>query len=475
MVLGLFGGFWQRRERVSFLTMLSLVAFATVGMIVFLNFTDHEVRDRDDFFTTGYHAYAIWIGLGVAWLVGWVRDSFTDPVQRWIAAALAAALLALQPVLLLRNLWFTHDRRGNYVAHDYAYDMLAPLAPGSYVFTNGDNDTFPLWYMQEVENFRRDVRVVNLSLLNTDWYIQQLRDQEPRVPIRLDDATVKLLGEGMVADSAGRPIMTNEWMVHHIIGQSRKPGGGWIKQPYFAVTVPEHMGYDPYFSLEALVYRVNTDSLQGKVDVEATRHALYEMFKYRGLFLADGSWDPNVYKDENASTLSRNFAAAHLQLGFHYHRHGRLDLAIAEFERVSRMFPDYTDVLIPLGGFYMDRGDTARALALFEKLARVSPDDPEVRYSYGLTLVFKGQVERALREFDAAIALDPNYSSAYYAAYYCLQQSGQKERSLKYIQDWVERHPNDEQARQMLESQRGARRVAPGNEALPRPPKPNLP
>ncbi|TMQ70991.1 MAG: DUF2723 domain-containing protein [Candidatus Eisenbacteria bacterium] len=232
MVLGLFGGFWQRRERVSFLTMLSLVAFATVGMIVFLNFTDHEVRDRDYFFTTGYHAYAIWIGLGVAWLVAWVRDSFTDPGQRWIAAALAAALLALQPVLLLRNLWFTHDRRGNYVAHDYAYDMLAPLAPGSYVFTNGDNDTFPLWYMQEVENFRRDVRVVNLSLLNTDWYIQQLRDQEPRVPIRLDDATVKLLGEGMVADSAGRPIMTNEWMVHHIIGQSRKPGGGWTKQPY---------------------------------------------------------------------------------------------------------------------------------------------------------------------------------------------------------------------------------------------------
>lgn len=475
LLLGLLGGWWQRRERMSFAMTLTLVAFSTAGMVAFLNFTDHEVRDRDYFFTTGYHVYAIWIGMGVAWLVGWVRESFADPRHRRIATATAVALLALQPLLLMRNLWYTHDRRGNYVAHDYAYDMLAPLVPNSYVFTNGDNDTFPLWYMQEVENFRRDVRVVNLSLLNTDWYIRQLRDHEPRVPIRLDDATVRVLGEGAVQDSAGRYVLTNQYMVGHIVGQSQKPGGGWTQQPYFAVTVPEHMGLESHFSLEGLVYRVNRDTLQGQVDERTTRHSLYNVFKYRGLFLADGSWDPRVYKDENAATLSRNFAAAHLQLAFYYRRRGDMAQAVAEMERVARMFPDYADVLIPLGGFYMDQGDTARALALFEKLAANTPDNPEVRYSYGLTLVFKGRLDQALHEFDAAIALDPNYNSAYYAAFYCLNQSGQHDRALGYIQRWVEGHPNDSQAQQMLESQRGRMTRPPSSQALPRPPQPNLP
>src|SRR5262249_24566665 len=202
-------------------------------------------------------------------------------------------------------------------------------------------------------------------------------------------------------------------------------------------------------------------------DEATTRHALYEVFKYRGLYLADGSWDPKVYKDENSSTLSRNFAAAHLQLAFYYRKRGQIPKAVAELERVSRMIPDDADVLIPLGGFYMDAGDTTKALQLFERLSRLAPDDPEVRYSYGLTLVFKGQTERALHEFDAAISLDPNYSSAYYAAYYCLQQSGQRDRSLKYIQDWVDRHPSDTQARQMLESQRGTQRPPPGAQGSP--------
>ena len=468
LLLGLLGAWFQRRERVSYLTLGGLFAFSTVGMIVFLNFTDHEVRDRDYFFTTAYHFYAIWIGMGAVWLIGWVRESFAAPGARRLGTAAAAVLLAIPPVLLARNLWFTHDRSRNYVAHDYAYDMLAPLQPNSYVYTNGDNDTFPLWYMQAVERFRRDVRVVNLSLLNTDWYIQQLRDDPPRVPIQLDDATVKLLGEGLVADSSGRAIMTSEWMVHHILAVSRKGTNGWVKQPYFAVTVPEHMGYERYFTLEGLVYRVNRDSLQGTLDVETTRHALYDEFRYRGLFKSDGTWDPSVYKDENAATLSRNFAAAHLQLAYYYRRHGQLDLAIAEMERVSRMFPDYyADVQVPLGGFYMDHGDTAKALALFERLAHEVPNDPEVHYSFGLTLAFKGQIDRALSEFDAAIRLDPNYGSAYYAAYYTLLQIGARERALGYIQRWVEGHPNDAQAREMLESQRSGPRPPAGGEARP--------
>ena len=159
-----------------------------------------DLRDRDYFFQSGFHAYAIWIGLGVAWLVQWVRESFAEASSQRMATIATCGLLALQPALMLRTLWHTHDRSGNYIARDYAYNMLATLAPNSFIFTNGDNDTFPLWYIQQVEDFRKDVRIVNLSLLNTDWYIRQLRDEEPKVPIALDDRTIDQLGAGAFQD-----------------------------------------------------------------------------------------------------------------------------------------------------------------------------------------------------------------------------------------------------------------------------------
>jgi hypothetical protein len=294
LLLGGLGGVWQaRRERVSFLTMLTLLLFATVGMILFLNFSDHEVRDRDYFFTTAYHAYAMWMGLGMVWLVGWIRGSFAAGRVQGQVTALAAVLLAAQPFVVLRNLWFSCDHSRDWVARDYAWNSLAPLAPNSYVFTNGDNDTYPLWYIQQVEGFRKDVRVVCLALLQTDWYIFQLRDQAPRVPIDLPDDAIRALGGGAFRDSAGEVIYTNDFMARHIIEQSRRDHG-WVQQPYFAVTVPDRRGYDRYLSLEGLVDRVNRDTLQGPVDVPATEWNLYHRFKYRGLFDADGRWDRTV-------------------------------------------------------------------------------------------------------------------------------------------------------------------------------------
>lgn len=458
LLLGVAGAIWQARRdpRRGFLFNLAFFGLNTAGLIVFLNFSDHEVRQRDYFFQSGYHAYTLWIGMGAVWLVGWVRESFAEGGLRDLATWGTLAVMVAMPFLLMRNMWFTHDRSHNYIARDYAYNMLAPLAPNSFMFTNGDNDTFPLWYIQQVEGFRKDVRIVNLSLLNTDWYIRQLRDEDPKLPIALDDATIDQLGLGAVRDpQTGRVIYTNEYMVHHLLQEDRNPDGSWKRQPYFAVTVPEHYGYDKLFSLQGLVYEVMPDSSQAGLDVAATTQALYHTFLYRGLFTKDGSWDPSVYKDENSETLSRNYAAAHLQLALHYRRTGELPKAISEMERITRMFPNFPEIQTPLGLFYMEAGDTAKAYGFYEDLAKKFPGSPEARYYWGATLAMQHRYDEALREFEMAVQLDPTYGQAYYGLYTGLRQMGNREAAIAALQRWIANVPNDPQAAGLLQAEQG--------------------
>lgn len=450
ILLGLVGGVWQlRRDLKGFALTFVFLGLSTVGMIVFLNFSAKEVRDRDYFFQSGFHAYAIWIGLGVAWLVQWVRESFAEESARRWATIVTAAILAMQPVLLARNLWHEHDRSGNYIARDYAYNMLVGLAPNSFMFTNGDNDTFPLWYIQQVEGFRKDVRIVNLSLLNTDWYIRQLRDEEPKVPITLDDRTVDVLGAGAFQDESGNIIYTNDYMVRHILANCAVDSG-WVKQPYFAVTVPQDFGYQKFFLQQGIVQKVLRDSTLAGLDLEATHKALYETYRYRGLLSADGGWDPKVYKDDNAQNLSKNYAFAHVQLAQEYKRKGDFPKAIAEMERVVRMFPTWVEIQLPLGGIYLATGDSAKAWAFYDDLVKRAPQSADAHYYRGASLGYREQVSAAIEEFRAAIQLDPDFGYAYYDLYGTLMQAGQVQEAIQVLRTWVERHPDDQQSVQRL-------------------------
>src|SRR3989475_646260 len=195
--LGVLGaGRHWRADRRRAIAMTALVATFTLLLIFYLNFKygyswqpdkqiPREVRERDYFFIASFALWGVWVGMGLATLMEWLSEGLElrvpDGARRW---TLATPVL----VLALIPLWGNHltaSRRGETLARDFAFDLLQSVGPYGVLVTAGDNDTFPLWYAQEVEHVRQDVTVVNLSLANTDWYVRQLQ----RRPLATFDST----------------------------------------------------------------------------------------------------------------------------------------------------------------------------------------------------------------------------------------------------------------------------------------------
>jgi hypothetical protein len=187
LLLGLFGlVFHMQRDNKNFWVVMLLFILTGIAIVVYLNQTPLQPRERDYAYAGSFYAFAVWIGLGVLALF----DSLNEKLRKgYMAILLSVACLLLVPGIMASQNWDDHDRSGRYTARDIAADYLKTCAPNAILFTNGDNDTFPLWYAQEVEGIRTDVRVVNLMLLNMDWYIDQMKrkayESEP-LPITMN-------------------------------------------------------------------------------------------------------------------------------------------------------------------------------------------------------------------------------------------------------------------------------------------------
>ncbi|GET20301.1 glycosyltransferase family 117 protein [Prolixibacter denitrificans] len=178
LILGLLGIFFQlnsgKRGKRDFWVVFLLFFMTGIAIVLYLNQTPHQPRERDYAYAGSFYAFAIWIGLGVLALID-ILKKVTPPVLGSILATVIS--LFAVPVLMASQNWDDHDRSNRYTARDFGADYLESCAPNAILFTNGDNDTFPLWYAQEVEGIRTDVRVCNLSYLQTDWYIDQMRQK----------------------------------------------------------------------------------------------------------------------------------------------------------------------------------------------------------------------------------------------------------------------------------------------------------
>ena len=206
LILGLLGLFWQawytrKRKTVvngvektveepigiqQFWVVFFLFFMTGLAIVIYLNQTPMQPRERDYAYAGSFYAFAIWCGMGVAAIIDWLNRKLKK--ENLVVAAVIGVVCLLVPIQMASQTWDDHDRSGRYCCRDFGQNYLMTLQEegNPIIFTNGDNDTFPLWYNQDTEGFRTDARVCNLSYLQTDWYIDQMRRQaydSPSVPI----------------------------------------------------------------------------------------------------------------------------------------------------------------------------------------------------------------------------------------------------------------------------------------------------
>lgn len=174
LILGIIGLIWHyRRDNHDAWTVMLLFFFTGIAIVLYLNQYPYQPRERDYAYAASFYAFAIWIGLGVTAIAEKLSKSKV-PLAAAGGLATVVSMVAV-PGLMAKEGWDDHNRANRYTSRDIAWNYLQSCAPNAIIFTNGDNDTFPLWYAQDVEGIRTDVRIVNLSLLNTDWYIDQMK------------------------------------------------------------------------------------------------------------------------------------------------------------------------------------------------------------------------------------------------------------------------------------------------------------
>ena len=289
-----------------------------IAIEFYLKQDNPQPRERDYSYVGSFMTFSIWIAIGIFGFIRKINDTFLEKSFKLPASYFMITMfLAFIPIRMLLANYHEHDRTGNYIAWDMAYNMLQTCKPNAILFTNGDNDTFPLWYLQEVEGIRKDISVTNLSLLNTPWYVKQLRDQNQDNSFinmsenEINNLDFKAWSPTIISIPAPKDSLNNsgkiEWklnptyfdvalriqdlMVLRIIKDNN-----WNRPVYFAVTVsPTSMlNLEEYLTMEGLAYRLSNNTSQ-IIDVDAMTNNLLSI-------IGDESWFIDYNKNYNNNT-----------------------------------------------------------------------------------------------------------------------------------------------------------------------------
>ncbi len=489
LFIGLFG-MWQHFKRDKQMAFVLLVMFLIMGPILALyqRQQDPQPRERDYFYIGAFLVFSTWIAIGVASAIDSIKQGIASPSSAKLAGIGAFALCTIVvPVNMIRVNWDSHNRSGNYVAWDYSYNILQTCEKDAILFTNGDNDTFPLWYLQDVEGVRRDVRIVNLSLVNTPWYIKQMRDssyypEAKPVPISLTDAQIErispveweprnltlpvppetfarygvtdtaLVNAGKISYTMNntfqvgsvKAIKVQDIMVRDIIHTNN-----WERPVYFAVTVApdSKIGLDAYLWFHGLAWRLEPrrapDGDRG-MDPAIVHKNLFDEpqefstgpqygYKFRNVA------NPDVYLDENQSKLMINYRSAFIRLALNYSNVSRdNDKAVACLDRMEAVIPR---AKVPMG--WELQSDIA---AFYYRLGK------EDKFNQ-----MASEIEPAVKKLIESRQVNMN---SYYNPYRVLldiyERQKKHKEALELLQGLAAQYPNDANLKQriaMLEAQ----------------------
>ncbi len=394
LILGIIGIVWQLGKKngggMNFTITFLLFFLTGLAIVIYLNQTPYQPRERDYAYAGSFYAFSIWIGLAVLALYEWLTVKLQNEHAKTAVAAVVTVVCLLVPAQMASQNWDDHDRSDRYSCRDFGANYLRSCEKDAIIFSNGDNDTFPLWYNQEVEGEGADMRVCNLSYLQTDWYIAQMKRpyyESSALPInweykdympganevvmtenrigqpisveqafefvRSDDSRTKRDGDNYIPSNqlyinnpggesipirSARRYTRSEMMIMEML--QNIANDGWKRPIYFAVTVggDYYLGLEPYFENCGMAYRVTptrSEDGQERVNTEVMYDNMMHKFRYGNMN------KPGIYIDENLMRMCRTHRMMFAQLAEALVREGQREKAIEVLDYADEMLPGY--------------------------------------------------------------------------------------------------------------------------------------
>ncbi|NSW95769.1 MAG: DUF2723 domain-containing protein, partial [Bacteroidales bacterium] len=468
LLIGIAGMFWQlKNDRNGFWLILALFFMTGIAIIFYLNQYPNQPRERDYAYAGSFYAFSIWIGMGFMMLY----RNFRKYLNRWMSSITAFLLLFLTgPLLLAVQNWDDHDRSGRYTARDIGANYLKSCAPNSILFTYGDNDSFPVWYVQDVEGVRTDIRVANLSYIQAGWYIDMMRqkafDSDP-MPLSLPqekyldgvrvqlpvvervDKPVEISQIVQFASQDDRKFMIDltgqgDW-VNFIparkfiinVDSAKVVANGTVKE-YFrdSIVSPmiwEYTDNDAFKGDLAIMDLLATSNWERPLYFSTTvpssqykgleKYFVQEGMAYRIVPIKTGTPEPGEYGIIDPEVMYDN-----MMNKFEWGNAADPDVYLDENNR--RMFSNFRRLFANLGKALLVSGDTVRAVEAVHRGLEIVPPSklPNDFFSAGLAevLIRAGEKEEGLKIIDEIL----KYSQEYLE--YAVRQTGKDTYGLDY-------------------------------------------